>query len=127
MFILDYDKGQGWHDGRIVPYQSISLDLVAKVFHYGQTVFEGMKAYLTADGRVLLFRPRSNIKRLNLSNARLSIPQLDEELVLEALRQLILTERDWIPSEEGTSLYVRPFVIATRRHLEWLHPISISS
>ena len=66
MFILDYDKGQGWHDGRIVPYQPISLDPAAKVFHYGQTVFEGMKAYLTADGRVQLFRPRSNIKRLNI-------------------------------------------------------------
>ncbi|KKC48665.1 branched-chain amino acid aminotransferase [Paenibacillus sp. D9] len=114
MFILDYDKGQGWHDGRIVPYQPISLDPAAKVFHYGQTIFEGLKAYLTADGRVLLFRPRSNIKRMNLSNARLSIPQLDEELVLEALRQLIQAERDWVPSEEGTSLYVRPFVIATQ-------------
>ncbi|SDS63068.1 branched-chain amino acid aminotransferase [Paenibacillaceae bacterium GAS479] len=117
MFILDYDKGQGWHDGRIVPYQPIMLDPAAKVFHYGQTIFEGLKAYLTADGRVLLFRPRSNIKRMNLSNIRMSIPTLDEELFLEALRQLLVVERDWVPSEEGTSLYVRPFVIATQATL----------
>ncbi|WP_322906982.1 branched-chain amino acid aminotransferase [Paenibacillus campi] len=113
MFILDYEHGKGWHDARIVPYQNISLDPAAKVFHYGQTIFEGLKAYLAADGRILMFRPTKNIERLNLSNERLSIPELDPELALEALRQLILLDKDWIPEGEGTSLYVRPFVIAT--------------
>jgi branched-chain amino acid aminotransferase len=114
MFILDYDAGKGWHSPRIIPYQPIELDPAAKVFHYGQTVFEGMKAYLTADGRILLFRPGKNLERLNLSNERLSIPALDEDLAMEAIKQLILTDRDWIPTEEGTSLYIRPFVIATQ-------------
>jgi len=113
MFILDYDAEKGWHDPRIVPYQPIQLDPAAKVFHYGQTVFEGLKAYLTEDRRILMFRPNKNIERLNLSNRRLSIPDLDEELVLEALKQIVLVDRDWIPSEPGTSLYIRPFVIAT--------------
>lgn len=113
MFILDYDASQGWHDPRVVPYQPIELDPAAKVFHYGQTVFEGLKAYLTEDERILMFRPNKNIQRLNLSNQRLSIPALDEELVMEALKQLVLVDRDWIPSEPGTSLYIRPFVIAT--------------
>ncbi|MEW4372187.1 branched-chain amino acid aminotransferase [Paenibacillus kandeliae] len=117
MFILDYDHGQGWHDARIVPYQNISLDPAAKVFHYGQTIFEGLKAYLAPDGRILMFRPNKNIERLNLSNERLSIPEIDPELALEALRQLILTDKDWIPQGEGTSLYVRPFVIATEAAL----------
>ncbi|MFC5701432.1 branched-chain amino acid aminotransferase [Cohnella faecalis] len=114
MFIMDYDSGLGWHDPRIVPYQPIVLDPAAKVFHYGQTVFEGMKAFVASDGRILLFRPEKNLRRLNFSNHRMSIPQLDEEVALEAIRQLVLLERDWIPAEPGTSLYVRPFVIATQ-------------
>lgn len=113
MFILDYDAGRGWHDARIVPYQPIMMDPAAKVFHYGQTIFEGLKAYATEDGRVLMFRPTKNIERLNISNERMSIPEVDPELALEALRQLILTDREWIPEGEGNSLYVRPFVIAT--------------
>lgn len=117
MFILDYEEEKGWHSARIVPYQPITLDPAARVFHYGQTVFEGLKAYLTADQKVLLFRPEQNFKRLNRSNERISIPALDEELALEALRQLIVTDRDWIPNEEGTSLYIRPFIIATQASL----------
>ncbi|ANF94825.1 branched-chain amino acid aminotransferase [Paenibacillus bovis] len=117
MFILDYDHGQGWHDPRIVPYQNISMDPAAKVFHYGQTIFEGLKAYLTEDGRILMFRPTKNIERLNLSNERLSIPEIDPELALEALRQLVLIDKEWIPEGEGTSLYIRPFVIATEAAL----------
>ena len=89
MFILDYTEGKGWHDPRIVPYQPITLDPASKVFHYGQTVFEGLKAYVTEANEVLLFRPQSNFKRLNLSNERLCIPAIDEELALEALKQLI--------------------------------------
>lgn len=113
MFILDYIEDKGWHDPRIIPYQPISLDPAAKVFHYGQTVFEGLKAYVTVDNRVLLFRPESNFKRLNVSNDRLCIPAINEEHALEALKQLITVDREWIPSEPGTSLYIRPFIIAT--------------
>lgn len=117
MFILDYEEGKGWHSPRIVPYQPITLDPAARVFHYGQTVFEGLKAYLTKDGKVQMFRPDQNFKRLNRSNDRISIPPLDEGLALEALRQLLATDRDWVPSEEGTSLYIRPFIIATQASL----------
>ncbi|WP_088830405.1 branched-chain amino acid aminotransferase [Paenibacillus tyrfis] len=113
MFMLDYEEGRGWHSPRVVPYQSISLDPAAKVFHYGQTVFEGLKAYRTADGRILVFRPDQNFKRLNHSNDRMSIPHLDVELALEGLKKLVQTDRDWVPETEGTSLYIRPFVIAT--------------
>ncbi|MEB3103527.1 branched-chain amino acid aminotransferase [Ferviditalea candida] len=117
MFIMDYDEEQGWHRPRIIPYQPISLDPAAKVFHYGQTVFEGLKAYRTADQRLLLFRPQKNFRRLNQSSARLSIPSIDEELALHALKQLILIDQDWIPSKKGTSLYIRPFIIATEPSL----------
>ncbi|MGZ9585788.1 branched-chain amino acid aminotransferase [Paenibacillus marinisediminis] len=113
MFIMDYDAGEGWHHPRIVPYQPISVDPAAKIFHYGQSVFEGLKAYRTEDGRVLLFRPQQNFKRLNLSNNRLSIPQLDEKLVLDGLKQLVEVDQEWIPSAAGTSLYIRPFIVAT--------------
>ncbi|BBH20497.1 branched-chain-amino-acid aminotransferase 2 [Paenibacillus baekrokdamisoli] len=113
MFILDYTADKGWHQPRIIPYQPIVLDPAAKVFHYGQTVFEGLKAYKTEDGRILLFRPEQNLQRLNRSNERLSIPYLDEELALDALKQLIVVDQDWIPSKAGTSLYIRPFIIAT--------------
>lgn len=112
MFILEYNEGKGWHSGRVVPYQNISLDPAAKVFHYGQTVFEGMKAYRTKDG-IKLFRPRKNFERLNKSNKRLSIPQIDEELAYQGLIELLNVDRDWVPSAEGTSLYIRPFIIAT--------------
>ncbi|MEV2476556.1 branched-chain amino acid aminotransferase [Paenibacillus larvae] len=114
MFIMDYEAGTGWHNPRIVPYQPISLDPAAKVFHYGQTVFEGLKAYKTNDKQILLFRPQSNFQRLNHSNERLSIPHLDEHLALQALKQLISIDQDWIPEEEGTSLYIRPFIISTQ-------------
>lgn len=114
MFIMNYTAGQGWHDPRIVPYQPIVLDPAAKVFHYGQTIFEGLKAYKTSDGRVLLFRPERNFMRLNRSNTRLGIPAIDEELALEALKKLIAVDQDWIPTEPGNSLYIRPFVIATQ-------------
>jgi len=117
MFIMDYDAAKGWYDPRVVPYQPITLDPASKVFHYGQTVFEGLKAYRTKDGRILLFRPTSNFKRLNKSNDRLSIPTLDEELALQALKALIEVDQDWIPHAEGTSLYIRPFIIATEGSL----------
>jgi branched-chain amino acid aminotransferase len=117
MCIINYEDKKGWHQPRIVPYQPIMLDPAAKVFHYGQTIFEGLKAYKTEDGRILLFRPDKNIKRLNRSNDRLSIPSIDEGLVMEALRQLVLVDADWIPTAPGTSLYIRPFIIATQATL----------
>ncbi len=112
MFVMDYDTGEGWHDGRIVPYAPISLSPAAMCLHYGQEVFEGMKAYRTKEGNIQLFRPEENFKRLNQSNERLVIPHLDETLALEGLKALLEVEKDWIPSAPGTSLYIRPFIIA---------------
>ena len=117
MFIMDYDKGKGWNNARIVPYAPLELDPAAMILHYGQEVFEGLKAYRTSDGRILLFRPDENFKRMNVSNERLCIPEIDEKFAVEALVKLIETEKDWIPSLEGTSLYIRPFIIATDAHL----------
>lgn len=113
MFIMDYHADKGWHSPRIVPYQPITLDPSAKVFHYGQTIFEGLKAYRKEDGSILLFRPDMNAKRLNRSNERLSMPTIDEDLILDALNQLVKVDQDWIPDAPGTSLYIRPYVIAT--------------
>ena len=117
MFVLDYTEGQGWHDPRIIPYQPITLEPSSMVFHYGQTVFEGLKAYKTPAKDVLLFRPEKNISRLNKSSARMSIPPIDEELALEGLKQLVALDRDWVPDAPGTSLYIRPFIIATEQYL----------
>lgn len=118
MFVADYDEGKGWHSHRIVPYSPVTLDPASIVLHYGQTVFEGMKAYRSAeDGTVRLFRPEENMKRLNHSLDRLCMPRIDEEAALHALTQLIHIEKDWIPTLEGTSLYIRPFVIANEAFL----------
>lgn len=113
MFIMDYTKGFGWHDPRIVPYGPLKLEPSAMVFHYAQETFEGLKAYRTEEGNVQLFRVRDNLKRLNISNDRVCIPQIDEDVMFEAIKTLIKVDEDWIPSAPGTSLYVRPFVIAT--------------
>lgn len=117
MFVMDYEESKGWHEPRIVPYEPLTLDPAAMIFHYGQTVFEGLKAYRTDDGRVLLFRPEKNFERLNLSSERLSIPPIDEEAVMDYLKELVHLERDWVPEFEGTSLYIRPFIIATEPSL----------
>lgn len=117
MFVMDYDGDNGWHDPRIVPYAPISLDPSAIVLHYGQTVFEGLKAYVTEDGTAQLFRPEQNFKRLNRSNARLCIPPIDEQFALKALKKLVAIEKDWIPNAPGTSLYIRPFIIGTEPFL----------
>ncbi len=121
MFIMNYDKGEGWHDPRIVPYGPIELDPAAMCLHYGQEVFEGMKAYRCQDGSVRLFRPDKNMARLNLSNDRLCIPPIDEEFAVEAVKELVRVDEDWIPTAEGTSLYIRPFIIAADAHLG-VHP-----
>ena len=113
MFVMNYEAGKGWHDARIVPYQPISLEPSAMVFHYGQEMFEGLKAYKAEDGRVLLFRPDKNIERANKTNRRICIPEIPEEDFLQAIKAVVKADEAWIPSKPGTSLYIRPFVIAT--------------
>ena len=122
MFTMDYSKKEGWHDAKIIPYGELSLSPAACVFHYGAEVFEGMKAYRTPDGEVQLFRPMENIRRLNNSADRLCLPQIDEELALHVLTKFVEVEKDWVPSKKGTSLYLRPFLIATYAKLG-LHAI----
>ena len=117
MFIMEYDTGRGWHDARIVPFGDISLSPAAMVLHYGQEVFEGLKAYRSEDGTALLFRPDMNAKRLNMSNDRLCMPNVPEEDFLQAVRALVAVEKEWIPTDPGTSLYVRPFEFATEPFL----------
>ena len=112
MFIMDYDTGMGWHDARIVPYSNLELSPAALCLHYGQEVFEGMKAYRNDNGGIQLFRPDENFKRLNESNSRLVIPEFDEKFVLDCLKELVKVDSDWVPSAEGASLYIRPFIIA---------------
>lgn len=113
MFVMDYEEGKGWYDPRVEPYAPITLEPSAMVFHYGQEMFEGLKAYKAEDGRILLFRPDKNIERANRTNRRICIPEVDEELFLEAIKTVVRIDADWIPTKEGTSLYIRPFIIAT--------------
>jgi len=112
MLVLPYYDGK-WQTAQIRPYENLSLSPAAMCLHYGQTVFEGMKAYRTKSGEITLFRPEENFKRLNSSNERLCIPQLPVETAMECLTELLKVEADWIPSFEGASLYIRPFIIAT--------------
>lgn len=121
MLVMPYDKGQGWHDPVIMPYGEITLSPAAMCLHYGQTVFEGLKAYRRADGGVQLFRPDENFKRLNKSNERLVIPELPVELGLQCLKELVSVEKDWVPHQEGASLYIRPYIFATDPFLG-VHP-----
>jgi branched-chain amino acid aminotransferase len=117
MFIMDYVEGEGWINPRIEEYGPITIEPSAMVFHYGQAVFEGLKAYRCPDGSVNLFRPKLNFERMNTSDARLVIPPLDEDFCVYATKELVSLERDWIPAGEGESLYIRPFVIATDPYL----------
>ncbi len=110
MFIMDYSREKGWYDARIVPFANISLHPASTVLHYGSEIFEGLKAYRRADGKVQLFRPIENIRRLNNSAERLCLPQIPEDLAFEALTEFVKVEQDWTPSEPGTSLYLRPFL-----------------
>lgn len=112
MLVCDYENGQ-WSVPKIMPYQAISLDPSSKIFHYGQSVFEGLKAYKDAQGDVFLFRPQDNCKRLNISSKRLAIPELPEAYFMDGLKKLLEVDKDWIPSKEGSSLYIRPFIFAT--------------
>ncbi len=113
MFIMDYVSGQGWIDPRIVPYAPLSLEPSAMVFHYGQELFEGLKAYKAEDGRILLFRPECNAKRSNDTCERICIPTIPEEDYVQAIKALVGMDAAWIPDKPGTSLYIRPFIIAT--------------
>ncbi|MEJ2201145.1 MAG: branched-chain amino acid aminotransferase [Desulfuromonadaceae bacterium] len=117
MFVMEYEKGSGWHSARIVPYGPFSLDPACAVLHYAQEIFEGLKAFRRPDGRIALFRPRDNFERFNRSAQRMCMPELDVEFALSALKQLIRLEADWVPRSAGTSLYVRPTMIAVDPYL----------
>ena len=117
MFIMDFSKEKGWHNARIVPFQNISLHPASTVLHYGSEIFEGLKAYRKADGSVQMFRPEENIARLNRSADRLCLPQIPEDMALEVLTKFVETEKDWTPSAEGTSLYLRPFLFGNDESL----------
>jgi len=112
MFTMSWNRQQGWHNVAIRPYESFVLDPAAMVFHYGQAIFEGMKAYRAKDGQIFLFRPNDNFTRMNNSAERLCMPRFDAEMVLGALKELITLDKDWVPSDAGSSLYIRPTMIA---------------
>ena len=113
MVLIDYDAGVGWHDPRVVPYGPFSLDPATMVLHYAQEIFEGLKVFAQPDGSLASFRPEANAARLNRSADRLGIPRLPEELFLASLRELLAVDGAWVPVGGETSLYVRPFIIAT--------------
>ena len=121
MFLMNYSTEKGWHDARIVPYGPLPLDPSAMVFHYAQELFEGLKAYRTAEGEIQLFRPQKNIERMNNTCDRLCVPRLNPDDVLEAIKAVVDVDSEWVPHGEGTSLYIRPFVIATDSMLG-VHP-----
>ncbi|NNL16196.1 MAG: branched-chain amino acid aminotransferase [Flavobacteriaceae bacterium] len=112
ILVCDYKDGS-WTMPKILPYQPITLEPSAKIFHYGQSIFEGMKGYKDADGNILLFRPLDNCRRFNISAKRLAMPEIPEEYFMEGLKTLLQIDSDWIPTKEGSSLYIRPFMFAT--------------
>lgn len=113
MLNMDYNPQKGWHNPRIEPYGPFALDPATMFLHYGQGVFEGLKAYHTGSGRIQLFRPGENIKRMNRSCRRMCMPELDPDVALQSLKELITIEKEWVPKAPGTSLYIRPTMIAT--------------
>lgn len=117
MFIADYSRDKGWYNARIVPFQNLSMHPAATVFHYGAEVFEGLKAYRRADGKVQLFRPIENVRRMNNSAERIRLPLMDEKDMLQAICELVKLEQDWVPHNEGESLYIRPFLFGNDEHL----------
>ncbi len=110
MFVMQYTSDKGWHDAEIRPFGPFEIHPASTVLHYGSEIFEGMKAYRKEDGSVQLFRPIENIRRMNRSAERMCLPEIPEELALEILKKFVAFEEEWIPSEEGTSLYIRPFM-----------------
>jgi branched-chain amino acid aminotransferase len=121
MFLMDYQEGRGWRDPRIVPFGPIELLPTSVVLHYAQEIFEGLKAYYSRDGGICLFRPDRNAERMNRSAARLCMPPIPVEIQLEAIRKLVWIDREWIPQAGGSSLYIRPAMIATESALG-VHP-----
>ncbi len=117
MFLMDYSRDEGWHDARIVPFAPISLHPASTVLHYGSEIFEGLKAYRTADGSVQLFRPIENIRRMNNSANRMCLPAIPEDLAMQVLTEFVKVEQDWTPAAEGTSLYLRPFMFGNDESL----------
>lgn len=117
MFVMNYEEGRGWHDGRIVPYEKFKLEPAARVFHYGQEMFEGIKAYPRENGVPVVFRTDKYVERAHISNDRMCIPDIETELMTAAINQLVDVDRDWIPKKEGNALYIRPFIIATEPKL----------
>jgi len=124
MITLRWSAEKGWHDGKLEPYGPFTFDPATAVFHYGQELFEGMKAYRQDSGSVVMFRPRANAARFNSGCRRMAMPELPEETFIRALELLVSADRDWIPDGEGQSLYLRPFMIATQRGLGVNHPSS---
>jgi branched-chain amino acid aminotransferase len=121
MFLMEYHEGKGWHDPRVVPYAQFSLDPATCVLHYGQGIFDGLKAFRGQDGHVRLFRLPDHARRLNRSAHYLCIPELDPAMVEESIRALVEIDEHWVPKKPGTSLYIRPTVIATEKFLG-VHP-----
>ena len=117
MFLMDYSTERGWHSPRIEPYHDLTLDPVAIVLHYNQQVFEGLKAYHLPDGGIGLFRPDKNVERMNASTERMVMPPFDAEVFLAAVKELVLLDRYWLPTSEGTAIYIRPTMIATEAAL----------
>ena len=117
MISIDWTEDAGWHNATVGPRQPIALDPAASVLHYAQEIFEGLKAYRHADGSMALFRPEANAARFNASARRLAMPELPEELFVESVRQMVAADRDWFPTVDGGSLYLRPFMIATEAFL----------
>jgi branched-chain amino acid aminotransferase len=107
MFVMNYEAGKGWYDPRIIPYGPFEMDPSSMVFHYAQEIFEGLKAYRTADGHIQLFRPEENFKRMNVSAERLCIPPVDVDSVVDALKKLVEIDKDWVPTADAASLYIR--------------------
>ncbi len=122
-FTMKYRQGSGWQNAMIEPYRPLAIDPSALCLHYAQEIFEGMKAYRGKDGAIYLFRPWENSRRMNMSAERLCMPTISEDLFMEALTKLVTLEKDWVPRGEGTSLYIRPTMIATEAALG-VHPSS---
>jgi branched-chain amino acid aminotransferase len=124
MVTLRWTRERGWHDGRLEPYGPLTLPPSTSVFHYGQAIFEGMKAYRLDGGSIALFRPRTNAERFNRSARRLAMPELPVDVFMQAVELLVTHDREWVPDRAGHSLYLRPFMIATQPGLGFTQPSS---
>jgi branched-chain amino acid aminotransferase len=117
MFLMDHHTGKGWHNARVVPYQDLHLDPAAMVLHYGQGIFEGLKAYRWPNDKICLFRAEKNWERFNRSARRMCMPEVDTALQFEIIESLLKLDKDWVPHSVGSSLYIRPTMIASEPHL----------